>query len=395
MARGARVGGRRTAFEGLRWWALACLPCVMLTACASLPKTRTVQPSLALTDTADTALGRASALRMSELPGSTSGIHLLPRGPDAFLARLALVDAAEKSLDLQYYIWQSDKVGKLLMAAVLRAAERGVRVRILIDDIGSLAKDETLLAIDQHPNIEVRLFNPAKNRSARGFWVVTDFSRVNRRMHNKSITADNRATIVGGRNIGDEYFEASATLEYADIDALAIGAAVADVSNLFDRYWNSPVVYHITELREHRGSAEDLARGVAALEAFETRERAGGYAQAMRDSQLAQEILAGKVVYGAATVSVRADDPIKVEQPGTEPSKNLLPQLRPEFGATRDHLILVSPYFVPRKAGVQFLRDIRARGVRVQVLTNGLASTDQLPVFGKYKSTGVRCSRPA
>ena len=364
---------------------LIILGSVALAACAHLPKTRTVVSSVTLTDTAETRLGRASAMRMSELHGAQSGIHLLPRGPDAFLARLALVEAADKSLDLQYFIWSPDMVGKLLMAAVLRAADRGVRVRILIDDIGSMAKDETLLVIDQHPNIEVRLFNPAANRSARNLWKLTDLSRVNRRMHNKSFTADNRVTIVGGRNIGDEYFEASAALDFADLDALVIGSAVSGVSARFDRYWNSPVVYGISELHKHQPTSEDRTRIAEALREFENAQRGQSYTQAMRDSQIAQEILAGRVVYQPATISVKADDPIKVEKPGADPSKNLMRQLAPEFGEVRDSLILVSPYFVPRKAGVQVLRDLRARGVQVTVVTNGLGSTDVPPVFAKYK----------
>jgi putative cardiolipin synthase len=360
------------------------LALLTLTGCASLPTVRTVQPSFTLTDTADTSLGRSTAQRMGELQGP-SGIHLLPRGPGAFLARVALVEAAERSLDIQYYIWQNDRVGKLLLAAVLRAAGRGVRVRILVDDIGSAPKDSSLLIVDAHPNIEVRLFNPAGNRTARGFWVVTDFSRVNRRMHNKSLTADNQVTIVGGRNIGDEYFEAGDELDYADLDAVAIGAAVPDVSSRFDRYWNSPVVYGITELHKSRATPEQLASATAALLEFERQERDRGYAQAMRDSQLAQEMRAGKVSFTAATIRVKADDPAKVEEPGKDLSKNLMPQLAPEFTATQDVLVLVSPYFVPGKGGVQLLRDMRGRGVRVKILTNGLASTDELPVFGKYK----------
>ena len=381
---GARGRERGPAFFRIAG-TLITLGSVTLAACASLPKTRTVQPSFALTDTAETRLGRAAAMRMSELQGASSGIHLMPRGPDAFLARLALVETADKSLDLQYFLWHPDTVGKLLLAAVLRAADRGVRVRILIDDIGSLPKDENLLVIDQHPNIEVRLFNPAASRSARSLWVLTDFSRVNRRMHNKSFTADNRMAIVGGRNIGDEYFEASTTLDYGDLDALVIGSAVSDVSAQFDRYWNSPVVYGIGELHKHRPTSEDSARIAESLREFENSQRGQGYAQAMRDSLIAQEILAGRVVYNPAAISVKADDPIKVAQPRADPSKNLMPQLAPAFSEVSDRLILVSPYFVPRKAGVQLLRDVRARGVRVTVVTNGLGSTDVPPVFAKYK----------
>ena len=321
---------------------------------------------------------------MTELNGP-SGINLIPRGPDAFLARLTLVDLAERSLDLQYYRWQDDTVGKLLIGAVMRAADRGVRVRLLIDDVGASPDDRTLLLLDAHPNIEVRLFNPIASRSVKALWMISDFSRVNRRMHNKSITADNQMTIVGGRNIGDEYFEASTVMNYADLDALAIGAAVAAVSARFDRYWNSPIVYGITELRHESPASGDLERAAAGLRAFEQQQRDARYAQAMRESRLSQELRDGRVSFSPARIEVTSDDPIKVEHAGKDRSQNLMPQLRPQFDGARESVMLVSPYFVPRKGGVEFLRSLRARGVRVRVLTNGLASTDVVPVFGKYK----------
>jgi len=377
MRRDDRGGRARLAVP-----AIALLVCG---ACASLPKTHTCTPSSALADTGDsTSLGRVATRRMAELNGP-SGINLMPDGPDAFLARLTLVDLAERSLDLQYYSWHNDTVGKLLIGAVMRAAERGVRVRLLIDDVGASPDDRTLLLLDAHPNIEVRLFNPIASRSAKALWMISDFSRVNRRMHNKSITADNQLTIVGGRNIGNEYFEASTVMNYADLDALAIGAAVAAVSARFDRYWNSPIVYGITELRDKPPAPGELERAAADMRAFEQQQRAAPYAQAMRESRLSQELRDGRVSFSPARIEVTADDPIKVEQPGKDASQNLMPQLRPLFDGARESVMLVSPYFVPRKGGVAFLRSLRARGVRVRVLTNGLASTDVVPVFGKYK----------
>jgi cardiolipin synthase C len=373
------MNGRRVRFAVP---AIALLACA---ACASLPKTHTYTASTALVDTAEsTSLGRLSARRMTEL-NALSGIHLMPRGPDAFLARLTLVDLAERSLDLQYYTWHNDTVGKLLIGAVMRAADRGVRVRLLIDDVGASPDDRTLLLLDAHPNIEVRLFNPIASRSVRALWMISDFSRVNRRMHNKSITADNQITIVGGRNIGDEYFEASTEMNFADLDALAIGAGVAEVSARFDRYWNSPIVYGISELRHESPAPGDLERAAAGIRVFEQQQQEASYAQAMRDSRLSQELRDGRVSFSPARIEVTSDDPAKVEHPGKDPSRNLMPQLRPQFDEARDSVILVSPYFVPRKGGVDFLRSLRARGVRVRVLTNGLASTDVLAVFGKYK----------
>src|SRR4051794_26157245 len=318
MTLSARSNGRRVRF------AVPGMVLVVCAGCASLPKNHTCSPSSALADTAaSTSLGRVAARRMTELNGP-SGINLMPSGPDAFLARLTLVDLAERSLDLQYYIWHDDTIGKLLVGAVMRAADRGVRVRLLIDDVGAAPDDRTLLLLDAHPNIEVRLFNPISTRSVKALWMLSDFSRVNRRMHNKSITADNQITIVGGRNIGDEYFEASTVMNYADLDALAIGAAVADVSARFDRYWNSPIVYAINELRHDSPAPGELARAAAALREFEQQQRDARYTRAMHDSPLSQELREGRVSFSPARIEVTSDDPVKVEQAGKDRSQNLM-----------------------------------------------------------------------
>ena len=175
-------------------------------------------------------------------PGKT-GIHALPQPHDAFAARVLLAAAAEKSLDVQYYIWHRDQVGYLLFEALWQAAERGVRVRLLLDDLNTGGLDPTIAALDAHPNIEVRLYNPLVQRDARALNFLTDFARVNRRMHNKSFTADNQVSIVGGRNIGNEYFGAGSGVGFIDLDVIAVGAAVRDVSREFDLYWNSPSAY--------------------------------------------------------------------------------------------------------------------------------------------------------
>ena len=301
-----------------------------LSACASLPESRTTVPSTVITDTADTALGRRLPTTLAAL-NAPGGVHLLPDGPSAFLARLAMVRAAERSIDAQYYIWQRDTTGRMLIAELLRAADRGVRVRLLIDDFGSAANDRDLLILDQHANIEVRLFNPIANRSRRTLSTTGDFARVNRRMHNKSLTVDNRLTIVGGRNIGDEYFEAGQGLFYRDLDALAIGAVVADVSARFDRYWNSPVVWGITDLTSIKPTAEEARKAFDGLAAFERQQEGQAFERAMLASSLARQIREGSVDFVGADVRVLADDPAKVEQPDGNRSNLLLPKLLPEL----------------------------------------------------------------
>lgn len=217
---------------------------VLLVGCGRLPNLGERAPSSALHDTAGTRVGQAVARRF-EMPSGKSGVLALANGLDAFAARALLIEAADRSIDVQYYIWQEDLSGILLFEALQRAADRGVRVRLLLDDNPTFGMDERLAALDAHPNIEVRLFNPFKFRFWRVFEYIADFRRINRRMHNKSFTVDNQVTVIGGRNIGDEYFAASDEGTMYDLDALAIGDAVQQVSDDFDRYWASDSSYQI------------------------------------------------------------------------------------------------------------------------------------------------------
>ena len=193
---------------------IAILPAlVALSACSGLPKGGGGPPSYALTNTEGTSLAAAVRPRLSGR-GGQSGLHALADPHDAFAARLALADAAQRSLDVQYYIWNKDMTGRVMLERLFRAADRGVRVRLLLDDVGTRPSDKVLLAIDSHPKIEVRMFNPIAMRSLRTLGMVADFTRINKRMHNKSFTADGQVSIVGGRNIGDEYYAAHADGEF-------------------------------------------------------------------------------------------------------------------------------------------------------------------------------------
>jgi hypothetical protein len=341
-----------TARGGLAW--LVLLTALLQAGCASLPTDVERPVSTALTDTADTRLGQASR-RLLAGHSDVSAVLLFERGTDAFLARLGLAELAEKSLDVQYYIWHGDTTGKVLADSLLNAADRGVRVRLLLDDIGTAADDAKLLALDSHPQIEVRLFNPVANRSFRMLGMVADFGRVNRRMHNKSFTADNQATIVGGRNIGDEYFEARPDAGFADLDLLAFGPAVQAVSTQFDRYWNSPAVYPISALSSARPSEEAMRQQRAALREFVASQRGQDYAGALKASGLAKGVTEGSLDFSYAEVRVLADDPAKVEQANPDQEVLLLPRLRPEFESLGSELLMVSPYFVPGDKGVAYL----------------------------------------
>ena len=202
----------------------------------------------------------------------------LPDGREALAARLALADAAQRSLDVQYYIWNKDLSGKVLLEHLFRAADRGVRVRLLLDDLGTTPSDAVLLAIDSHPNIEVRMFNPVALRSPRLLGMVADFGRINRRMHNKSFTADGQVAIVGGRNIGDEYFGAHEAMNFADLDVVVIGPVVNEVSDEFDLYWNNQSSIPITTLARQKTTPEQFAAKRAALIAYDTTAEQSAYA---------------------------------------------------------------------------------------------------------------------
>src|SRR5690606_12891537 len=215
---------------------------IVLAMTSRLPQQGDRPSSSRLTDTADTRLGRGIAPMALAHPG-LSGVLPLTVGSEAFAARVALADAAERSLDVQYYIWHGDMSGTLLFEALHRAADRGVRVRLLLDDNNTGGLDPVLATLDTHPMIEVRLFNPFPHRQWRWLGYICDFPRLNRRMHNKSFTADNQATILGGRNVGDEYFDAGDGMLFVDLDVLATGPVVDEVSRDFDRYWSSDSAY--------------------------------------------------------------------------------------------------------------------------------------------------------
>ena len=212
-----------------------------------------------MTGNSGTALAAAVRPRAGGASGAVRPARTPGRAQRLSAARLALADAAQRSLDVQYFIWNKDMAGKVLLERLFRAADRGVRVRLLLDDLGTMPSDAILLAIDSHPNIEVRMFNPVALRSPRLLGMVADFGRINKRMHNKSFTADGQVSIVGGRNIGDEYFDAHAEMNFADLDVAVIGPVVKEVSDQFDLYWNNQSAIPIAALARQNTTPEQFA----------------------------------------------------------------------------------------------------------------------------------------
>ena len=322
---------------------------------------------------------RQASLRIPARRASTA----LPDPRDAFAARVLLADAAEKSLDAQYFIWHGDHVGYLLFQALWQAAERGVRVRLLLDDLNTKGLDSTIATLDAHPNIEVRLYNPLVIRDNRLLNFVTDFSRVNRRMHNKSFTADNQATVVGGRNIANEYFGAGAGLTFADLDVLAAGPAVSEVSREFDVYWNSVSAYPASGF-----VGPPTADGIAQLEAKFAATRADpesiSYLETIRTTPLMRDLLDRKLALEWAAAEVVYDDPAKTLDTAGRKDMLLFPELMRKMGRPEKQLDIVSPYFVPGDGGTELLASVAKRGVTVRILTNSLAASDEKSVHSGY-----------
>jgi putative cardiolipin synthase len=330
------------------------------------------------------------AEQAAEHPGD-SGLYVLGSGLDAFAARVLLIDRAERAVDAQYYIFHDDLTGRFLLSRMLRAADRGVRVRLLIDDLGSWNIDPLLAGLAAHEHFEVRLFNPIARGPWKGLSLALDFigrfGHLNHRMHNKMLSVDGAAAVVGGRNIGDEYFDAAPDTNFADLDLLALGPVLDQLGYAFDEYWNSPFVASVSAWKTLNGGPEQLEQARAELMAHEDAAKDSPYAVRVRESNLVQQVEDRAVsLYWAPTRAV-ADRPEKVIAKGDEVEATLLrTQLGPLLDDVATRLDVVSPYFVPLDRGVEFLREQREKGVAVRVLTNSLAATDVPAVHAGYSS---------
>jgi len=360
--------------------------------CATLPKDFDRPPSYALTDTQNTILGRTLADERAANPGK-SGFYLLEDGLDAFVARAVLARFAERSIDVQYYLYHDDLVGRLFSAQLVRAADRGVRVRLLVDDMDLGGRDLGTAAMDAHPNIEVRIFNPFSRKVGRISQFLTRMGLVTRRMHNKSFTVDNQVTILGGRNIGNEYFEADPDLAFADLDVMATGPVAQKVSVSFDQYWNSELSYPATVLRGKPPTPEEIQRKRQQLDEFVRQQADSVYLQALRNSSLAEKLISKQVVFQWGEAEVIYDQPEKILHDFNETQFHLSPKLSPYWEGVHNELIIFSPYFVHGKSGTALLSQMVQRGVRVRILTNSLASNDVRIVhagYSKYRNNLLR-----
>ena len=366
----------------------------LLAGCASLPPGSDFPKtsSSALARPEQTRMGRQLAAVKAEHPGN-SGFKLLPVGTDSFLLRMEMAQAAERTLDVQYFLIQSDDTGQLLIEALLKAADRGVRVRVLLDDAGSFGRDAQIRTLAGYPNVQLRLFNPFAYRGNVGIAHTAEFlsdaTRLNYRMHNKLFVVDNEISIVGGRNIGDEYFQGGRDYEFGDYDVIAAGPIVNDISRSFDAFWNSPMAIPIEALAEGKPSAQDLEdyRGVLAAHHSKMIEADAPYMRGLVANEPLKAMLGGKTSLAWANGEVVYDSPEKAKvQDGEQGGRLLRHRLGEVAKQVQTELIVVSPYLVPGTAGMKFLEGLRERNVSVRILTNSLASTDMPIVHSGYQA---------
>ena len=354
----------------------------LLQSCASVPTDYDRTTSSALEQPAPTTAYRLFADDLEDHPGR-SGFLLLASGESAFAARDDIIAIAEKTIDAQYFAWEVDQTGKLLLDRLIRAADRGVRVRLLLDDILTDGLDEGLAHLDNLANVEVRVFNPFAARDARVFDFIGDFSRINRRMHNKTLIVDNAVAVLGGRNIGNHYFGVDTVFNYRDLDVIAVGPVVPQLSNMFDEFWNSEWAVPVGVFIDGELQLEDTRRLQEALHAWADAGADGYPYHVLYDPQRSRDALrtARANLIWPSHVELLSDDPDKASGDEHSPFVSRGSLLADQVS---QEVLLETPYFIPQERLVEMYGEMVERGVRVRVLTNSLASIDMVPAFAGY-----------
>jgi putative cardiolipin synthase len=366
---------------------LAIAAAVLVAGCSPVRDDVARPASYAIDRPEETFLGRAFASQLAATPG-WSGFHFLVSGQEAFLARAALAEAAERTLDLQYYIVGEDATATLLLYRALRAAQRGVRVRLLIDDWYAVGRDFDFGTLAAHPNVEVRVFNPFLSRGPLGWsWFleyIGDSARLNRRMHNKLWIADNAAGVIGGRNLADAYFAVQRDSAFSDLDVLLAGPVVREISRSFDAYWNSEWAVPVEAFLRRSPGAPRLDRIESEMAAGAERFRETDYARTLRATDLGRLVRSGQFPVVAARASGHYDEPAKMQGEPVETRGEIVSILRPLIEGAQREVILISPWLIPSEPGMGVLCGLVRRGVRVRVLVNSLAAQDPPIVHAGY-----------
>lgn len=358
---------------------LFCI-CLLLAGCATaLPVAHERTPSTALIDPQQTELGRFFQADLAAHPGE-SGVMLLANGEWAFRTRTGLSNLAEKTIDVQYYIWNLDTIGYILAERLLRAADRGVRVRMLLDHFTTQKTDFTFAEMNQHPNIEIRLFNPFANNNFRMLEFLFSLERLNHRMHNKAFIVDNTIAIVGGRNIGDNYFEVHASTNSRDLDLAVTGPIVQDVSDSFDLYWNSDFAIPVSSVLKKRLSKEEFQQKKEKLYSAVAEVKDFPYPIDATPEVVMDKLkkLRNEVIWASAEALY--DEPDKLETGDEEVTYQLT-----QLGEAKDHeIIYEAAYLIPGADGIEIARMNKEKGIRQRMLTNSLATNNVVAAHAGY-----------
>jgi putative cardiolipin synthase len=369
--------------------AVLVLLALVLGGCAQLPLRPDLQYEAAVPEGTGSPLDQWIAGREQAHSGQ-SAFRLLSGGPEAFITRVKSADAATRSIDVATYIWHGDTTGMHLAERLLAAADRGVKVRLLVDDMDARASNAGFAALAAHENISVRMFNPFASRSGKLSMMLEamgSFSRINHRMHNKSWIVDNRLAVVGGRNLGDEYFGASEEFNFVDLDFGMIGPVVRDISRSFDDYWNSTASYPMQVLHPEGVTSEALAKFREYLVQHRNEESIERYRFTLAADEDSQHLISGQwPMQWSGQYTFAADNPLKSKLPENDPARTrVLTTLAPVLTGARDNVAVISPYFVPGKNGTAALVKLVAEGRQVRVLTNSLVANDVAAVHGGYE----------
>jgi putative cardiolipin synthase len=394
-----------TILAGMKLRLILCLVSIV-TACAgcgSLPVDLSRPVSHAIPAARDSNLGSIAAGSVPA-PGTT-GFRLMPAPEFSLHARVELALRAERSLDLQYYEIHNDQTGRYVLRLLRDAAARGVRVRLLLDDLHTSGEDRLLLSLAAHENIEVRLFNPFTywrgSLLSRYAATLANSGRLNHRMHNKLFIADGAMAVVGGRNIGDEYFLRDAGANFIDLDTFVAGALLPRLGSLFDEYWNSPYAYplgSVVHVNDDQVTLRAWFDGATDPRSSPPPSPPPG-TDLLGHEPVGRELARGRLLLTVAGADAFADAPDKVERPrgvggqgeSNENQDSVLFNVRKQVRDAREEVSETTPYLVPGREGMESMRLLRERGVRFSIVTNSLAAIDEIAVTRGIDAIGRRC----
>ena len=353
---------------------------VVVSACSSVPFDA---PRMESFQHPPTSAGKLAELSEHYLAGSGehTGVYEIEDGTEALDIRLELAERAQATIDAQYFLIKPDAAGIAFSASLLRAADRGVRVRLLLDDVFTTAKDEGLAMLNAHPNVQVRLFNPVARGGISSLNFLLDFSRANRRMHNKSFTVDGHVTIIGGRNIAAEYFDMNEDVHFWDFELFCFGGLIPEVGDSFDDFWNHQLSVPMEALDDRAGQ-EELEELRASVEEFQRAHPGSEYTDA---DGLITRLLDGRERAYLAEAHVISDDPDKLLNPVSAEFRKLASSLGDMLAAAETEVWVFSPYFIPHDGLADALVELQRSGVSVNILTNSLAATNHVAVHSGYR----------